>query len=704
MRKTVGVIIALSLVFLFAAAASAQDIRLSVDGKEHVLTDAEVWNGHLFVPLAEFAESLGLNYQWEADTGRAWVFGEDLAFHLEVVPGQKHCLKSGIRMTWPTPPVMHRNRLYIPLRPAAEFLDYAVGYDQGLVTLTFPSVPARSITHTGDDGRQWEVYLRSPWVTSMTEDDAFLWAGTATSGVWRISKANPREMVQYTTFNSNLPDNRISLAETTPDGTKWFVTEAGLVRLVGEEPEFEQVDARFGRKGVQTAAGPDGSIWMYDGRLVHLTASGETEFIDAPEGIRALAVDPEGTLWMADTAGKVYRQTAEGLLERFTALDRYIDTGRRGHIERIFIDSDGSKWFVLFQDLCPPEEWNPFMTQRTLLHLLPDGTVETVGAEQGLGSSWSVQGFVPQPNGDILLLMTERRSLDATVDYTFTLDREEKLLKDKREYNHFTNANGQSYLIDRETGQFVLVESGREPVVFNCDVNSFPYPGRAFFLDGALWYAHRDGLCRINPAGTAGEFAYPENYLFGPVVKVERADGGHRLFVCSPWGMGGLDRVITLTGDGRFVYSNSGFGGNFFYREGVDHDTLWDRQRWASDLLGGAWVDDVIYELDEEYRYVLCRDQETYRGRLVAVDSAGNAVRGGDELPDLGPGRMLYVDPAGGLWAVFRDGVVQFSFRDGVFAAVRVFESPLKGGVNYMLIDGDTLWLAAEGGAARSGI
>ncbi|MGC7845839.1 hypothetical protein ACP3TJ_02035 [Desulforudis sp. 1088] len=70
-----------------------------------------------------------------------------------------------------------------------------------------------------------------------------------------LDRASLREMVQYTTFNSNLPDNRVSLAETTPDGTKWFLTGAGLVRLFRRGDRLPVGRGTAGKPGVPGCPG-----------------------------------------------------------------------------------------------------------------------------------------------------------------------------------------------------------------------------------------------------------------------------------------------------------------------------------------------------------------------------------------------------------------------------------------------------------------
>lgn len=145
-----------------------------------------------------------------------------------------------------------------------------------------------------------------------------------------LDRASLREMVQYTTFNSNLPDNRVSLAETTPDGTKWFLTGAGLVRLSGEETDFRLVGERRENQGCQAVPAPDGSKWLYDGRLIHLTASGSAEFAATPEAIRSMAVDLDGTLWVIGESGKVYSRVEDGTFNEYAALTPYINKEHRG--------------------------------------------------------------------------------------------------------------------------------------------------------------------------------------------------------------------------------------------------------------------------------------------------------------------------------------------------------------------------------------
>ncbi|MDI6907254.1 MAG: copper amine oxidase N-terminal domain-containing protein [Thermoanaerobacterales bacterium] len=698
----IGLLIVPALLF-YAPAASAQDIRLAVDGREHSISGAQIRDGQLFVPLPQFCRALGLEIHKYAGDERLYLSGDGMAVSLEIVPGRDYVGKGGVEVPLSRGAVKHGNQVYVPLRPLAELLDYQVTYRQGVVTLSFPTARAAPVEYPDHEGRRWDIYLRQPLITSMAADDLYYWAGTATGGILRITRSNPQEMVQFTTFNSDLPDSRIRLVETTPDGTKWALTGAGLVRFSGGESGFETVGDPYEPRECLVTTAPDGAKWLYDGRLAHLTGDGEAVFADTPEKIVSMAVDRDGVLWVIGESGKAYSRTEDGGFKECTALNPYIDRNHGGRIERVFVDSDGTKWFVLFLDFCPPESWHPFMIQRRLLHLLPDGQVEVIGEEQGVDRNWWIAGFVPQPNGDKLLLVTERVSLDATRDYLVTLDGRRKALKDKQEYGHSANANGQRYLVSRDSGYFCCLEEGRKPLVFKCNAKTFRYGGKAFFLDGWLWFAERDALYRIDREGKAQKFSHPQNYIFGPVVKVERKDGAHRFFVCSPAGSDNDSRIVILTGDGHLVCTNNWFGGNFFYREGIDHHTLYNKQREMSDRLGGnVWVEDVIYELEGDYQYMLCNDTETSRGYIVAVDGQDNVIRSENDLPDLGRSRIFYIDPEGGTWAVFQDGVLKFSIAGGRLTTEQVVLSPLEGGVNYMLLDGDSLWLATDGGVART--
>ena len=136
-----------------------------------------------------------------------------------------------------------------------------------------------------------------------------------------------------------------------PDGTLWFSTEKGLLRLKGETwQSIKLPTASAGEKNFVLAAAPDGTLWIETGQeapVLHLRVQGDTAFdlgrVSASivgSSITFLDFDRRGWLWLGSETGVsvfdgqrwVHVTQEDGLL--------WDDTDTQGFLA----DPDGSVW------------------------------------------------------------------------------------------------------------------------------------------------------------------------------------------------------------------------------------------------------------------------------------------------------------------------------------------------------------------------
>jgi ligand-binding sensor domain-containing protein len=137
------------------------------------------------------------------------------------------------------------------------------------------------------------------------DQEGAMWFGSTGQGVFRW---DGQELQRFTT-QEGLVSDQVYVIHQTPDGALWFGTQAGLSRLAGGEwhsfttrngltyGRIEDIQDREGRLFVATRGG---GVSCFDGQ--------SWTSLDVRNGlpsdhIRALAVDPEGILWLGTDRG-----------------------------------------------------------------------------------------------------------------------------------------------------------------------------------------------------------------------------------------------------------------------------------------------------------------------------------------------------------------------------------------------------------------
>ena len=249
-------------------------------------------------------------------------------------------------------------------------------------------------------------------IGSLAQDaDGSLWAGTATTGVWRLAAG------RWARYSSSPPpqiDSGMMLADR--EGGLWIGTDSdGLIRRTqGRTERFSRVDGlsgdivnylfedREGNVWVTTSSGldrfrdvkvatltsqegllgghigavtaaKDGSVWMAEDRaLIHLEKAGMS-FYDASRGLpgsstTSLLEDSRGRLWVGVDNGLAWRERG-----RFFPL-RMPDGDAVGVVRSMAEDREGNLWVVIVHP------------SRALVRIRDQRVAEVLSAEQ-LGGS-----------------------------------------------------------------------------------------------------------------------------------------------------------------------------------------------------------------------------------------------------------------------------------------------------------------------------
>ncbi|BCS32206.1 hypothetical protein TBR22_A14160 [Luteitalea sp. TBR-22] len=182
-------------------------------------------------------------------------------------------------------------------------------------------VRAGGVFHAqGANGDVWTSDAVGPWRLSMKATAGGVGglnylASTPTGAVWASFENTMREVTSPLGAAIPLPMKGRAIAAGV-DGDVWIGSYHGLLRLHGGRVTPVQVQPAL-TAGVSVALPINGTtIWVgSDGAVAQLTAQGNGRWVredlplDLPPGlvIRALAVDPEGSLWIGTNGRGLYR-------------------------------------------------------------------------------------------------------------------------------------------------------------------------------------------------------------------------------------------------------------------------------------------------------------------------------------------------------------------------------------------------------------
>ncbi len=112
------------------------DCLLMINGR-FVPYKAIVKGDSSFVPLRVTAESFGANVAWNNKTNQVTISGTDMKITMSI--GNARAIVNGTPQTLSTPPFIHDNRTYVPLRFVSESMGKTVGYVPAFQEENYPS-------------------------------------------------------------------------------------------------------------------------------------------------------------------------------------------------------------------------------------------------------------------------------------------------------------------------------------------------------------------------------------------------------------------------------------------------------------------------------------------------------------------------------------------------------------------------------------
>ena len=521
-----------------------------------------------------------------------------------------------------------------------------------------------------------------------------------------------------------LPEGSVLAVRQTSDGYIWLGTQFGLVRFDGvrfaafseSTPGLRQHS--FARDLLQ---GPDGTVWAALVGGVARYASGRFTFLDQQQGLEhpfvyALAPGPGGSLWVGTGGTGVWRLDGE----RFARHPAYRKPGLPTQVNDLAVDGDGTLWVATDDGIVS-------LGQTVRRYTTADGLgslVANVLLVDGKGTLWTgTRGGLSRKVGDRFSTYTARDGLSDD-DVTALLEDRDGILwigtrgrgLNRRLGSHFeqdTDASWRDVGVlalaeDREGSLWVGTNQGLERyrngafVTYGRDAgfanerlfNLAPRrAGGLFALDGSgAVFVFENGLARrIAPAGTIEGS--------GVLGMIETTDG-------SLW-IGG--EVLHCLRDGRWTrYSHQGGGFTVILPDpagllvaqtlGDGTSTLW---RFSDGRFLPVPCDVPLVHV-QQLRY----DREghlwvsTGGGGLVRLGPDGHrAFRVGDGLPhDIVYG--LEEDDSGALWVATRGGLARIR-NDRVSSFAHLEELPRRSPVHLQRDDAGRLWVTADDGVFR---
>lgn len=141
MKKRISLLLAFVLTIGMSTTAFAADIKVSVEGKPIVWTDAKPFvnkDNRTMVPLRPIANALGLTVSWNAEYQTAYFSKENQGVTFLIDEKICHYQWNGeiITLEMDTAACVVNGRTYAPAKYLAEAFDYAVGWNQATKSVT----------------------------------------------------------------------------------------------------------------------------------------------------------------------------------------------------------------------------------------------------------------------------------------------------------------------------------------------------------------------------------------------------------------------------------------------------------------------------------------------------------------------------------------------------------------------------------------
>lgn len=217
-----------------------------------------------------------------------------------------------------------------------------------------PTPTAEAPERLGPHGRRWSVYADATRINGMVWASRWrggeFWAATD-GGALRLDDVGNR--LRHLTSVDGLPANRVLSVAMDADGASvWFGTAQGLARLGADgrwlrlldEPEpYQAVDRLLADPG-------RGDLWIHTTRgLFHRSAAGVLEDLTALRGrwydeVMGMALDEHsGDLWLAGPRS-LTRRSADGAWNRFGAAELTVGLVGDAAITSLAMGPDGQLW------------------------------------------------------------------------------------------------------------------------------------------------------------------------------------------------------------------------------------------------------------------------------------------------------------------------------------------------------------------------
>lgn len=257
------------------------------------------------------------------------------------------------------------------------------GRAEGLkhLSLTILAQDAKGFIWAGTEGgayrydgagfRRWTVAdgLPSSWVESFSPDaDGSLWIGTR-RGLCHFRSGR----ITAVTEPQALAHAEVKYLCRTRDNALWAATDQGLF-VRGASGPFHPAPGWAGGKAYWVAEGRQG-LWVGAESGARLLQGGVWQAFGSESGlsgepVKAVAEDGAGRLWLRTATSLFMRGAAGGL---FTRMD------------------EGPVLNTIYEEQLEPDGrgglWAP--TVQGLLHIKPDGSLDLLGQDRGLPTSWA---------------------------------------------------------------------------------------------------------------------------------------------------------------------------------------------------------------------------------------------------------------------------------------------------------------------------
>ncbi|TDQ42174.1 copper amine oxidase N-terminal domain-containing protein [Aureibacillus halotolerans] len=104
-------------------------MEMEINGNEAIL-DYEVYNlnGRTMMPLRAMSELFGWKVAWDQDSYTATIQNQEHVMSIE--PGEYEAYFDGVQESIDTPAVIYKDRTFIPLRKAAEWFAFTIGWEK----------------------------------------------------------------------------------------------------------------------------------------------------------------------------------------------------------------------------------------------------------------------------------------------------------------------------------------------------------------------------------------------------------------------------------------------------------------------------------------------------------------------------------------------------------------------------------------------